>query len=68
MSPERTVAENTAEEQDLADDISMHHGAAWVLVSAHSGGDGLDVRMALGPAMDVELARQLLRKTLEGLS
>lgn len=64
---EYRISERSLEEEEFADDITMRLGAAWVLVSASSDGDGLALALALGPAMDVELTRQLLRKTLEAL-
>lgn len=55
-------------EDTVPEDITMSRGPVWVLLSVPSAdGDGFDVHLEMGPALDMDTLRALLTKTLEAL-
>lgn len=62
---------STVDSEDMVpEDITMSRGPVWVLISVPSTsmqGDGFNVELEVGPALDVESLRALLTKTVEAL-
>jgi hypothetical protein len=56
------------EDAEFVEDISMRRGPVWALISVPSvGEEGFDVKVEVGPVLDLDSLKNLLRKTLEAL-
>lgn len=69
QAPERVITENTPDEQELADDITMRYGGFWVLIAARGKDDGLALSFQVGPGVgrDLGVVQQLIKRAQEAL-